>query len=117
MAEIVNAKITSTMLGLEDHGIMTCTLFLEFANGGCGYGGYALDTYDEVKKMRVGTAAGLDAIMQLMKTLEVEKWEDLKGKYVRCETTGWGGTVTNIGHLIKNKWFSFKEFFDECKQP
>lgn len=109
---IQNAKITSTQLGDEDHGIMTCYLMLEGDGWGCAFGGFALDTFDKTLNRRVGTAAGLDAIMELMKTLEVNKWEDLTGQYVRCVSAGWGGKIEKIGHLLKDKWFSFKEHFE-----
>ena len=46
-----------------------------------------------------------------MKTLEVESWEDLKGTYVRVESEGWGGKIIRIGHLMKDNWFSFEEYF------
>ena len=39
----------------------------------------------------------------------------LKGKYVRVEIEGWGGKILRIGHLMKDKWFSFKDYFDEVK--
>ena len=51
-----------------------------------------------------------------MKTLEVESWEDIKGNFVRVETDGWGGKIIRIGHLMKDKWFSFKEYFDVVKE-
>lgn len=38
-----NAKIKSTMLGYEDHGILTCYLILDQAGSGQGFGGYRLD--------------------------------------------------------------------------
>jgi hypothetical protein len=46
-----------------------------------------------------------------MKTLEVESWEELKGQYVRVEFEDGGGKILRIGHLMKDKWFSFKEYF------
>ena len=51
-----------------------------------------------------------------MKTLEVESWEELMGKYVRVEIEGWGGNIIKIGHLFKNKWFSWKDYFEEAKK-
>lgn len=115
-AEIRNAKIVDTQLGYEDHGIMTCWLILEGDGWGCGFGGYSLDEWEADKKERTGTKIGFDAIIQLMKTLDVEKWEDLKGKYIRCETSGWGGSIGKVGHLLKDKWFSFEEFFKEERE-
>ena len=48
-----------------------------------------------------------------MKVLEVDSWEQLKGKYVRVEFEGWGGKVLRIGHLMKDKWFSWDKYFAE----
>jgi hypothetical protein len=110
---IENVVIESTMLGTQDHGIMTFMLMLKGDGWGCGFGGYCLDTYDKKIGDRVGVASGLQAIMEVLKTLEVDRWEDLKGTFVRCETEGWGGKVTKIGHLIKNQWFSLKDFFSK----
>ena len=114
--QIENARIESTMLGSEDHGIMTCYITLCGDGWVCSYGGFALDTYDKNLKRRVGTAEGMDALMLLMDALEVKKWEDLAGKYVRVETTGWGGEIVKIGHIIKPNWFSFREFFKKCAE-
>ena len=35
---------------------------------------------------------------------------------MRVETDGWGGKIIRIGHLMKDKWFSFKEYFDVVKE-
>lgn len=115
MEIIENAKITGTKLGREDHGIMTAWIFVEGAGWGCGFGGYALDEYDKEKKERVCTASGFEAINQILKTLEIDNWEDLKGQFIRVETNGklCGGKLINIGHLMKDKWFSFEEFFKQ----
>lgn len=113
---IENAEITSTMLGPEDHGIFTCYITVRGDGWGCCFGGYALDYYDKEKKERIPCQYGLYAIKGLMDTLEVTKWEDLKGQYVRCESDGWGGKITRIGHLLKNKWFSFDEFINKVKE-
>lgn len=114
--QIENAKITATMLGKEDHGIFTCGLTVEGNGWGCMFGGYALDTPNKEKGKREATAIGLQAIMELLETLEVDEWEQLKGRYVRVETSGWGGKITKVGHLIKDKWFSFEEVFNREKQ-
>lgn len=114
--KIKNAKITSTMLGKEDHGIFTCQICVEGNDWGCYYGGYSLDTPNKDTKKRIGTKEGMQAIMELLSTLEVDTWEKLKGQYVRVQTSGLGGKITAIGHLMQDKWFSFEEFFNKCKQ-
>lgn len=113
--KIENVIITNTQLGYEEHGIFTCMLFVKGDGWGCGFGGYALDTFEKETDERVATKQGFQTIIEILKTLELEKWEDLKGQYVRVETQGWGGKITKIGHLIKNKWFSFEEHFNKNK--
>lgn len=111
--EILNAKITSTKLG-EEHGCLTADLFLEGRGWGCAFGGYCLDHW--FAKIGEHTAEdGYGAIIELMKTLEVYSWEELKGQFVRVEIEGWGGNIVRIGHLIKDQWFSFKEYFKTVK--
>ena len=112
--EILNAQIVSTKLG-EDHSCLTAYIYLEGDGWGCCYGGYCLDHWCK----GIGEHNSFDgygAIIELMKALEVESWEQLKGKYVRVETTGWGGNITRIGHLMKDKWFSFKEYVEMVQE-
>ena len=112
--EILNGKITYTKLGL-DHGCLTADLTIEGDGWGCGFGGYCLDKWF-AKTGEHSSKDGYGAIVELMKTLEVESWEDLKGQFVRVKTNGWGGKIIQIGHLFKDKWFSFKEYFDKVKE-
>jgi hypothetical protein len=116
MSEIHNAKITGTMLGFEDHGIMTCFVYLEWDGGGVGFGGYALDEWQGERGAngkRVGVAYSLDFLKEIMEVVGVEKWEALEGKYIRVDSEGWGGKALGIGNLLKDKWFYPKEFFKE----
>lgn len=111
---IENAKITYVSISMADHGCLTFYLGLE-GKGWIlgGYGGYCIghgylgaDNFD-------ASGAGLIAMMRIMDTVGVEKWEDLNGKYVRVEDTGFGNRITKIGNLIEDKWFDIKEFFNE----
>lgn len=101
--EIINAKVKSTHLGMEDHGIFTAMIHLEWDHAGQGFGGYMLDTYNKEKDKRVGTEYGMEFIRRLLETLELEKWEDLPGTFVRIEQTH--TKILRIGHLLKDKWF------------
>lgn len=112
-AKIENAKIADTKLG-EDHGCLTANIFLEGNGWGCFFGGYCLDHWC-AKAGEHHSSDGYGAIIELMKTLEVESWEELKGQYVRVESEGWGGNITRIGHLMKDRWFSFDEYFAKVK--
>ena len=112
----MNAQITSTFLGYEDHGHFTYEIYATACNGQYYiFGNYSLDNYDGEQKKRVGTADGLECITELLKTVGVDKWEDLKGQYVRIvpETPGKGRSVNMlaIGNLMSDQWFSLRDFF------
>lgn len=109
--EIRNAQIESTMLGYEDHGILTCMLHTRSAGCGQGFGGFRLDMYDKKKKKAVGHAFGSAFIGAVLKTVGVEKWEDLNGKYIRVEASFC--SVRRIGHITEDMWFDPKELAKE----
>lgn len=105
--EIKNAQIIATMLGVEDHGIFTVMLSLDYGGSGQGFGGWALDGKGEPRGgERVGTAWGMEFIARVMRTVGVKKWEDLKGKFIRVDATD--GRVYRIGHITKDLWFDPK---------
>lgn len=101
--ETKNAVIESTMLGIEDHGILTCFLYLNYGGSSQGFGGYSFDEYDKGKDKRVGVAWGMEFIRNVLETLEVESWEDLTGE--RCRVVSDSGKVYRIGHFLKDQWF------------
>lgn len=76
------ARIESTMLGIEDHGIMTAMLHVSYGGSGQGIGGYAFDQYEEETGKRAGTAFGTEWIMNVLRVAHVDEWEKLKGKYI-----------------------------------
>lgn len=106
--KIENGVITETRLG-EDHGCLTFYLVIEGDGWGCGFGGYVLAHWGPSGK----PTRGAGAIAETLKTVGVDRWEDLPGTNVRVETEGWGGKITAIGHIYKNQWFSLKDYFEE----
>lgn len=89
--EIRNALIEKTFLGNEDHGIPTCMLSTN-ANGTYqGFGGWDLRHY------------GIDMLLGIMRAVEVERWEDLRGRYCRVKSKN--GLLIAIGHITKNQWY------------
>ncbi len=105
-----NALIESTMLGYEDHGIMTCFLQLKQGASGQGFGGYGLDDIPLKDKKghsmgdrQPSKAAGF-WIKRILETVGVDKWEDLPGHYVRVDGEEFGD-IFGIGHITENKWF------------
>ena len=111
--KIENALITNVDISMADHGCLTLVMTLEGGGWGVVYGGYCLgkgylgakdDFFD-------GSAAGMEYLIRIMDTVGVEKFQDLKGKYVRVATKGWGDPVKIIGNIIKDKWFDAETFF------
>jgi len=101
--ETKNAKITGTMLGIEDHGIFTCFICLEYGGSGQGFGGHALDEYDKEADTRIGVSGGIEYIRKVLEVIEVDSWEELKGKYCRVIVDNF--KVYSIGNITKEKWF------------
>lgn len=115
---IENALITNVDLSMADHGCLTLAMTLEGGGWGVVYGGYCLgkgylgaddDFFD-------GSAAGMEYLMRIMDTVGVEKFQDLKGKYVRVAAKGWGNSVKIIGNIINDKWFDAETFFADNKE-
>lgn len=116
-----NAKITSTFLGVEDHGIFTAYVTVEGHAFGCSFGGYAFDEplrdgSGEFVKRR-GCGFGSEFIKRLLEVLEVEKWESLTGTPVRIKIDGNGfGAIKDIGHFLKDQWLDVPSIVSEFKE-
>ena len=100
--KIINAKITSTMLGREDHGIMTCMIHLDYGGMSQGFGGYSFDIYDRDSEDRVFGGFGMEFISEMLRVTEVDTWEKLPGTYIRVSQTH--NKVEKIGHILKDEW-------------
>lgn len=110
---IENAKITSVDLSMEDHDVLTLNMALNGKGWGCVYGGYILGKgYLGAKKFE-GNIKGIEYIMRIMDTVGISRFQDLKGKYIRVATKGWGSIIKIIGNVIEDKWFDAEEFFKE----
>jgi hypothetical protein len=111
--ETKNAKIKSTYLGIEDHGIFTAYLDLDYGGSGQGFGGMSLDgpPGDGGEGNRIGSAYGAEFIMRVLRTLEVGSWEKLPGTHCRA-LSSWG-KVHSIGHILKDQWFNPEDLAKE----
>ena len=102
---------------MEDHGVLTFSITLEGNGTGCVFGHYVIGHgYLGAKEFKAENGHGLEAMMRIMDTVGVERWEDLQGKYVRFKSEGLGHSVDTIGNIIKDKWFNIKEFFASKKE-
>lgn len=110
---IENAKITSIDLSMEDHGVLTLNMTLNGNGWGCVYGSYVLGKgYLGAKKFE-GSVKGIEYIMRIMDTVGVSRFQDLKNRYIRVATKGWGSIIKIIGNVIEDKWFDTEEFYRE----
>ena len=119
MSEILNAKITNVSLTMADHGVLTFFVTVEGSDWGCGLGGYVigkgyLGADDDDFQSENGL--GLVAMMRIMDVVGVSRWEDMKGKYCRVESEGWGSSIHKIGNIMKDKWFDIDQFFKTHKK-
>ena len=116
--KIENALITSVDLSMADHGCFNLSMSLSGDGWGVVYGGYCLGKgyLEAADDFFEGSAAGMEYLMRIMDTVGVEKFQDLKGKYVRVATKGWGESVKIIGNVIKDQWFDAETFFIDKKE-
>jgi len=72
-------KIKSAGLEIKDRGILNFWLSVDYEDG-CSQcvGNFALDAYDKDKEKRVGTAYGCEIIRQLLLTLNVDDFSEMK---------------------------------------
>ena len=115
---IENALITNVDLSMADHGCLTLVMTLEGGGWGVVYGGYCLGKgyLDASDDFFDGSAAGMEYLIRIMDTVGVEKFQDLKGKYIRVATKRWCDPVKIIGNIIKDKWFDAETFFADKKE-
>lgn len=111
-----NAIITSTKLGnIKDRGLMTFWIFLDYGDSSQGFGGYCLDRYDKTTEGRVQSVLTGDLVYNLLETLDLDSWEDLKGTVVRAilDEDTLNGKVLGLAHSIQNKEFNFVEHVEK----
>lgn len=115
---IKNALITNVDLSMADHGCFELAMMLEGGGWGVVYGGYCLGKgyLGADDDFFSGSASGMEYLIRIMDTVGVEKFQDLKGKYVRVATKGLGDPVKIIGNIIKDKWFDAETFFTDKKE-
>lgn len=116
--KIENALIESVDLSMADHGCLTLTMSLKGSGWGVIYGGYCLGKgyLGAEDDFFAGSAAGMEYLIRIMDTVGVERFQNLKGKYVRVAIKGWGSTVNIIGNILKDQWFDAETFFADKKE-
>ena len=93
--------IEETHLGVEDHGIFTFNLAFSFPGSGQSFGNLALDTYSSEVEKRIGTAFGMQAIIDVIHVVtgEYGSWEKLQGRRVYALRAKEYGYIDGIASL------------------
>ena len=92
-------KVASVDLFIEDHGLLTLYVMLDFGGSTQGFGGFALDEWSKEDDRRVGTAAGLDLVLQLLALFGVNRLDEIKGRTVyalRDDKDGWNDPIAGL---------------------
>lgn len=94
---IKNATIEGARIEIEDHGLLTAWLDLDYGDSGHqGFGGYCLDNAGCAKFLR-----------RCMEVVGVYQWDALRGKTIRVEAGN--DRIERIGNITKNQWFNPRE--------
>ena len=107
-------KIESTFLGIEDHGILTFIIHIDFEGSHQGAGTYSLDQYDSKKGKTIGTPHMAAVIRSILETVGVDTWEKLPGKSVVVLRDKPWDTIRGLTNLppAKPMYTIFEEIFE-----
>lgn len=98
MMEIRNAIIESAALKIEEHGILSAMIMLDYEDSGHqGFGGWCL-----YNKLEGPNVAG-HLVVRTLKIAGVNDWAELPGKTIRARIEG--GFIRAIGNIVKDDWF------------
>ena len=114
--KIENVQISRVDLSMADYGVLTLEMPITGNGWGCVYGGRVIGQgYLGAKEFK-GTPMGIEYIMRIMDIVGVEKFNEMRGKYIRVARTRWGDPIRIIGNLIKDRWFDADRFFENTKE-
>ena len=101
-----NAKVISTHLGYEDHGILTFYLYLDYGGTSQGAGGIALSGGTPTKFM------DFRILSDILGTVGVEHWEDLRGRSVVAllDGDGWDAQVRGLENFLGTKQMLWEDY-------
>ena len=109
---ILNAKITSADIFIEDHDILTFAIGIETSAGwSSSIGCFSLDwTTDEERVSAPYTSKVIRAILE---TVGVRSWSDLVGKYIRIDDNDQhNSSITKIANIMKDNWIDLRTLME-----
>lgn len=100
-----NAVIEGAKLCIENGGILTAWLTLDYGGAGQGFGGFALALSKDFLHQdppREGVFCG-QFLLRVLQIAGVEEWSALPGRTIRADAED--TKIHGIGHIVKNDWF------------
>jgi len=114
--ETRNAIIESAEISIDDHGLLTAWVFLDYGDGGHqGFGGYALYLPKSFDHHSICGPAG-HFIYRVMAIAGVTAWDKLAGRSIRVRSESPLERIHSIGHIVKNDWFCPEDDFKKGKE-
>lgn len=101
---IENGKISSTLFGIEDHGLLTFVVFVIAGSSGQGVGGYQLAA---PRHPEWDNKIAFTAIYKLLNVVGVDRWENLTGQLIRIKWRHNRQPV--IGNILEDKWWDIEQ--------
>ena len=111
--ETKNAVIRGASLSIDDHGLLTASLDLDYGGSCQGFGGYVLYLPREFKNggiEKTGNVCG-HFVWRCLEIAGVTEWSQLKGKTIRVRSSH--RDIQAIGHIVKDDWFSPRNDFKD----
>ncbi len=101
-----NAVIQHAFLGFDHQGILSVTLELKRGVGTHYFGNDAI----------TWSAFGVEYLVRLLDTFEVNEWGELKGlacRILRLKGHMYNSDSDAIGHIVEDRWFYPQGMIDE----
>lgn len=114
---ILNAKITSADIFIEDHDILTFAIGIDTSAGwSTSIGNFYLDWEDEEGK-KIPAIYTSTIIRAILKTVGVRSWNDLVGKYIRIDDNNtYNSPIVKISNLMSDNWIDLRKIIEEAKK-
>lgn len=112
---IENARIVSTSISMADHGVLSISFGVIGDGWGCNIGQWVNGHGYLGANNWKGNGSAIVAMMKIMDTVGVEKWEDLPGKLIRVKIDRLSSPIDEIGNIIEDKWFNLRKFYETDK--
>jgi hypothetical protein len=108
--ETVNARIVDVAIEIEDHGLLTMMVTVDYGGSRQGFGGFA---HHSEHYSGIGVKSLEIFIWNLLDVTGTSKLSNVVGKSVRVKKNH--GLIKGIGHFLEDKWFYPSDTFQELQ--